>query len=1011
MFEKLIRDLIPQLAQGEGRSLSVRQASAEELIGFHARKLIEEAAEAGEALASGSRDALRDELADLQTILNSTAQRFGISQAEIDDAVHRKAKARGAFDLGLVLDERAPKLARLHVGGSDSLLSALRAELQQCRAAGFAVAFIMGSGLDLMEGAMRAALLRGAEIKLLTTDYLDVTEPEALERMLQWHGRLEVRVFSHPGRSFHPKAYWFERLDGSGRAFIGSANFSRSGLRDGVEWTWSVLDIDPGYPIAEVRRQFDDFFSHSHSAPLSPEWIASYRERRKPRPFADATSVLHPMESVPAISPRPVQELALRELERLRADGETRALVIAATGLGKTYLAAFDAAAFDRVLFIAHRQELLDQACHAFQTLYPQRSCGFVGDGRSEIDRDIVLASVQTLSQESWIANGALADFDYVVIDEFHHAAADSYARLLAVLEPKFLLGLTATPFRGDNRDLMALCHGNVAYEVGLFDAISYGWLVPFRYYGIADRVAYGPELLNASGTGYDIQRLTEAVTSQERTSLVLEKFSAHGSKAALGFCVSIAHAQFMARTFSDAGVPAAAVHSGEGSMDRAQAIASLAFGKLRVLFTVDLFNEGVDIPSVDLVLFLRPTESMTVFLQQLGRGLRLHPGKSYLTVLDFLGNYRRAHFKLPFLVGAASEGALEARDAINQLVRLQRDGERPSALPEGVTIDLEPLALEALRESLKKASPLRELVRQDLTGLALHLGRAPTLLDVHRLGYYRPRACIKALGCKSWHALMVVMGWASSDEADVNTQAGDFLAEVERTAMTKSFKMVVLLAMLQEGGFRSSIHLSELISFFRGYFAEERHRLDLNGTDVEGLHDVPERKWEAYLVRNPVAAWAAGKFFEFDADAKVLRYTGPQAASQQSEFMRALRERVEWRLADYWDSRRPDRLEFNVIPAGDGLCVMFGNGPARASLPSGWQAVRINGKFMYGKFVQVALNVLKAQPDESTAVPNQLTRELRLLFQNTEDRRAGARKRVRLVPLPAENAWAIEAA
>jgi len=178
----------------------------------------------------------------------------------------------------------------------------------------------------------------------------------------------------------------------------------------------------------------------------------------------------------------------------------------------------------------------------------------------------------------------------------------------------------------------------------------------------------------------------------------------------------------------------------------------------------------------------------------------------------------------------------------------------------------------------------------------------------------------------------------------------------------------------------------------------------------VEGLHDVPERKWEAYLVRNPVAAWAGGKFFEFDVDAKVLRYTGPQAVSQ-SEFMRALSARVQWRLADYWESRRPDRLEFNVIRSGEGLCVMFGNGPARASLPNGWQAVRINGRFMYGKFVQVALNFLKAQPDESSAVPNQLTQELRLLFQNAGDRRTNVRMRVRLVPLPAENAWAIEAA
>jgi hypothetical protein len=209
--------------------------------------------------------------------------------------------------------------------------------------------------------------------------------------VLTWGGRFEARVFSHPDRSFHPKAYWFERADGSGRAFIGSANFSRMGLRDGIEWSWSVLDIDPGHPMAEIRHRFDELFQHEHAQPLSPGWLQAYRAQRMPpqRPRREAGA---------RIAPRPVQSLALQELQRLRADGESRALVIAATGLGKTFLAAFDAAASDRVLFLAHREELLQQAARAFAALYPGRSHGFVVAGREEIDRDVVLASVQTLS-------------------------------------------------------------------------------------------------------------------------------------------------------------------------------------------------------------------------------------------------------------------------------------------------------------------------------------------------------------------------------------------------------------------------------------------------------------------------------------------------------------------------------------------------------------------------------------------------------------------------------------
>lgn len=1009
MYEKLIRDLIPELARAEGRELQVRVARDAELGRLLSRKLIEEASEVGDALATGDRAALVEELADLHAVLQAVAHRHGIAYQEVVATAECKEARRGGFDAGLVLGEPAPRTQRLHVGGGHTLVDALRHELKHCRAAGFAVAFVMRSGLELMEGALRAALLRGADIRFLTTDYLDVTEPEALERMLQWSGRFEARVFSHPDRSFHPKAYWFERADGSGRAFIGSANFSRMGLRDGVEWTWSVLDIDAGHPMAEIRHRFDEFFHHEHAQPLSPGWLQAYRARRVPRDWT-------PRKAPTRTQPRPVQSLALKELERLRADGETRALVIAATGLGKTFLAAFDAAGADRVLFLAHREELLVQAARAYADLYPGRTQGFVMAGREEIGCDIVLASVQTLSQPRWLASAELARFDYVVVDEFHHAAADSYARLLDVLQPRFLLGLTATPWRGDNRDLMALCHGNVAYEVGLFDAIGYGWLVPFRYFGVADRVSYTSEMLTGAGT-YDTEQLTRAFNTPERAALALEKYRVHRSRAALGFCVSIAHADFMAQAFSAARIPAAAVHSGPGSMPRQEAIDRLTSGALRILFTVDLFNEGVDIPCVDLVLFLRPTESMVVFLQQLGRGLRLDEGKQYLTVLDFIGNYRQAHYKLPFLVGGHGEDTASAGTALEMLQRWQQ-GVRPDGIPEGVTVELEPVALESLRQSLRTASPLRELVLQDLCSLSNQLGRMPTLAEVDRLGRYGPRQCRQALGCRRWHQVAVALGQADEADMVLDVQAGAFLEEVETTRMTKSFKMVVLLAMLQGQHFQTTIGMEALVAFFRHYCAEERHRLDINGTNVQDGEAASAATWSGYLQSNPINAWIGGNtgkqspYFAFDEAAREFRYIGPRPASM-ALFQRALLERVTWRLADYWGRPSPGRFVFSVIPtgSGQGLCIMFGNGASRAGLPDGWHPVRINGRFAYGKFVKVALNVLKATPSNDGSAPNLLTEELRQLLAVPNDDVRGRRLRVRLVPLPAEGSWAIEAA
>ena len=995
MYEQLIREFIPDPTPTEGPDSGTQQSSLGELTGMLLRKLGEEFFELRNALVSGNKDAVLAELADLQTALDDLATSQGVSRRELDRAVWHKRRELGGFRRSLFLNEDRPPRARLHVGGGDSLLDALKHELLYCTRARFAVAFVMQSGVDLMEGALRAALLRGAELRFLTTDYLDITEPQALERLLHWPGRFEVRVFSQPGRSFHPKAYWFEHADGSGRAFIGSANFSRSGLRDGIEWTWSVLDMDPGQPMEEIRARFDELFDHPHAHPLSEQWLQAYRERRRPR-------IVSPEPAQPiAIAPRPVQSLALRELQRLRADGHRRGLVIAATGLGKTFLAAFDAAGADKVLFVAHREELLHQAAKAFAAVYPERSQGFVLDGRLELEADVVFASVQSLSQGKHLRRPELKRFDYVVIDEFHHAASTSYQRLIGALQPRFLLGLTATPYRGDNRDLISICDGNIAYQIGLFEAISFGWLVPFRYFGVADNVEYTRDLLSR-GDCYDAKKLTTALNTDRRAQLVIDKFNAHPSTAALGFCVSIAHADFMAEAFRRAGIAAVAVHSGPEAAERQASIERLG-KELRVIFTVDLFNEGVDIPQVDLVMFLRPTESMTVFLQQLGRGLRLSDDKAQLTVLDFIANYKRAHYKLPFLAGLEAGGPDEARAALKLLSAWISGGKRPPALPEGIEIELEPVALEALRKSLKADTMLRDLLCQDLNELRDFLGRPPTLPELYRLGRYGLATARNVLKVKSWNGVLQAVGMLDETGSALEREVGEFLTELETTAMTKSFKMVVLLAMLEDGGFRREIHLSELVAYFKRYLSEAGHFADIMGTDVEDPAQASATRWGGYLRGNPIKAWAGGKYFEWDQEREILGYVGPVAGNEEA-FATAVRERVEFRLAQYWGHPAAGQMVFPVIPAGDKLCIMFGKGESRRGLPMGWQPVRINGKYLYGKFVKVALNVLKDQPTDSREESNTLTDELKALF---EGRRA-ARMRVKLVSGAGEKSWEI---
>lgn len=1014
-YEKLIRDGIPALAAAEGRSLAVRTAAPDELARLLGLKLVEETQEVLGAVESGRQAEVLDELADLQTVIEAIGARHGLRRADIDRRVAEKLAQRGGFAQGLVLQEPGPGAApgRLHSGGSTTLLDALKHEFEACRVARLAVAFVMKSGLDLIEGPALAALLRGAEMKLLTTDYLGVTEPEALERLCRWHGRLEAKVYSAGRRSFHPKAYLFERADGSGRAFIGSANLSRTGLTEGVEWMWTVLDVDAGQPMYELTTRFEELFAAEAAVPLSPGWVRDYAQRRVVQ--GRTVGVVEPAVSdadggQPEIQPREVQTLALVELDRLRQDGETRALVVAATGLGKTFLAAFDAREATRVLFIAHREELLRQAESAFSKVYPTRTRGWLGDGRDELDREIVFASIQTLSRAEHLSRPELARFDYVVVDEFHHAAADSYLRVLEQLKPRFLLGLTATPFRGDQRDLLSLCDGNLAYQVGLLEAIAFGWLVPFRYHGIADVVTYTDDLLTSRKT-YDTAKLTLRFNTTERAALVLSHHRVHAGRAALGFCVSIEHADFMAAQFQAAGVPAAAVHSGAGSMDRVEAVRQLANGQLAVLFTVDLFNEGVDIPVVDLVMFLRPTESMTIYLQQLGRGLRLRDGKAFLTVLDFIGNYRQAHVKLPLLAGQDLSQDQDPSRALKALTRWIKDGVRPDGLPDGVEVTLDEVSLSTLRASLDRASPLRQLVLDDLADVAARLGRAPTLTDWQREGRYSLTTARKALSVDRWNRVLEVAGLLNPAAQRLEQMTGEFLREIEMAQMTRSFKMVVLRALCDGRRFRRSVTGAEIIAEFRAFFGHERFREDIVGTEVEDAAAIDDATWLRYLDRNPIAAWTGrntdreSAFFTWDATKQEFRYVGPMPSTEDEKaFASAVHDRLTARLEAYALRPGPGRMVFPVIPTGDAsLCIMFGN--RREGLPTDWHLVAINGRHLYGKFVKVALNVLKERPVDDRDEPNLLTAELTRLFGGA----VPARARVRLTRQSGAAVWSIE--
>ncbi|MEF8727895.1 MAG: DUF3427 domain-containing protein [Accumulibacter sp.] len=812
---------------------------------------------------------------------------------------------------GLVCRAEAP-VGKLITGGDDPFLPHLLKSIGRASEIDIAVAFVKTTGLRLLMPDLLVALWPAEDsqqtpccVRILTSDYLDVTDPEALRllMLLQEQGA-DTRVFEVGDASFHLKAYLFaSAADGGiaeGTAFVGSSNISRQALTDGLEWNYRVsYPGDDGF--LEARRKFEELFAHRRSLPLTAAWVERYEQRRVPLPRAIAPGS---NEQEPPPIPTEIQERALVALANTRAEGFGRGLVVLATGLGKTWLAAFDVdrTRARRVLFVAHRQEILSQAAQTFLRIRPSSRIGFyTGLGR-DVDADVLCASIQTLGRAVHLERFNPRHFDYLVVDEFHHAEAPTYRRLLAHFRPIFLLGLTATPDRTDQSDILSLCDDNLVFTCGLFEGIEAGRLAPFHYYGILDDSVDYQELPWRNGR-FDPEQLAHKLATLARARHVQREWRARAQQRTLAFCVSTRHADYMAEQFRRAGVAAAAVYAGS-QMGRAEALERLRAGRLQVIFSVDLFNEGVDLPSIDTVMMLRPTESKILFLQQLGRGLRRDDGKSHLVVLDFIGNHQAFLQKPQALFGAGSTYralAAFARDV--ESGRLQ--------LPEGCYVNYDLRIIEFLK-SLDSNGPVK-----DYEALRLSLGRRPTLAE-----YYRAGSSMQEMRRQygSWFELVEAMSDLEVGQAVVLHAQLALLREIETTAMTKSFKMVTLQALLELDGLRDPPPLPQLTE--RSWqILNRRHQFlaDL----PEALRTLPDGRsaeWQRYWRGNPINAWIGGNLAEraaaqFKLEGDRFRLLAEVSAEQVADAEAMLQELVDYRLAAYEVRQAAQETPPNVIP------------------------------------------------------------------------------------------------
>jgi superfamily II DNA or RNA helicase len=536
-----------------------------------------------------------------------------------------------------------------------TLAAELRAELASADRVDLLCAFVKWQGLRLLEGTLTELRERGVPLRVITTTYLGATDARALDALVDDFGA-QVRVNYETDRTrLHAKAWLLRRNTGFHTAYVGSSNLSHAALVDGLEWNVRLSAIATPHLLEKFRATFDSYWENSEFAPYTPaddgERLREALAVASGRRLVDATTItLSDLE----VQPKPFQAEMLEELDAERSlHDRHRNLIVAATGTGKTVIAALDYSRLTRevhgrdltLLFVAHRKEILTQARRMYQEVLTDATFGELLVGGDQPSRwRHVFASIQSLSAQR-LAALAPDHFDVVVIDEFHHAEAASYRRLLDHVRPVELLDLTATPERGDGVDVREFFAGRVASELRLWEALEQNLLCPFHYFGVYDGVDLGE--LGWKRGGYDVADLEKVYTGNDaRTRIVLkevrDKVDDVGAMRALGFCVSVEHARYMADRFVSAGIPARAVWADTLPPERSAALRDLRNHEINVIFTVDLFNEGLDIPEVDTVLFLRPTESATVFLQQLGRGLRLTHGKTVLTALDFVGHQRR---------------------------------------------------------------------------------------------------------------------------------------------------------------------------------------------------------------------------------------------------------------------------------------------------------------------------------------------------------------------------------
>ena len=732
----------------------------------------------------------------------------------------------------------------IFTGNNPNFYNEIKNSIKNAESIDIIVSFLMESGVKLIIDDLRSK----KNIRILTSDYLNITQPQALYILKQeLKDNLDLRFYNNPNKSFHPKAYIFHNKYDS-EIYVGSSNMSKGALTDSIEWNYHFTKSEKPEDFNNFQNTFEDLFAN-HSIKISDEILKNYSKSWIKPKFSKVTlNKKYDKE----IEPNPPQIEALYLLNQSRAKGYDKGLVVATTGIGKTYLAAFDTKNYNKILFIAHREEIIKQASDTFKAIYPDKSQGFFYNNQKDTNKDITFALVQTLGKNNYLNENYFKkdDFEYIIIDEFHHAVSNNYTNILDYFTPKFLLGLTATPERLDNKDVFALCDYNIVYEIRLKEAINKGFLSPFNYYGIYDdTIDYST--INTKNGNYDEKDLENKLMINKRCDLVLNHYLKYLPSSSIAFCSSRNHAEYMAEYFNNNNIPSAAVYSGKQgkyAQNRHDAILKLKNHDLKILFTVDMFNEGIDIPEIDAVLFLRPTQSPTIFLQQLGRGLRKSKNKTHLTILDFIGNYKKANL-VPFLLSGTDYNAKT----------LLNDSVLNFEYPEDCYIDFDFKLVNLFKIIAKQESNIKEIIYHEFSSIKDNLNHRPTRTDLFlKMDESIYRKMIKSSKLNIFRDYLKFLD--ENDELEIeehefiSTPAHEFLKTLETTSMTKSYKMPILKAFYNDGDIKMNITEDDVYKSMKEFYEYKSNSVDmLKDNSTKDFRNWGKKEYVALARRNPV--------------------------------------------------------------------------------------------------------------------------------------------------------------